>query len=95
MSIVDGVETATAACSSTVGDVDAKEPVEAIEPTILTPREAEVLRLLAQGLTDSEIADELFLSPRTIGGYGTKILTKFDLGSRTSAAVYAIHHGLA
>lgn len=61
----------------------------------LTAREAEVLRLLAHGLSDREIADALFLSPRTVGGYVTKLLTKLDLDSRTAAAVFAVRHGLA
>jgi DNA-binding NarL/FixJ family response regulator len=73
----------------------AAEPVDAIEPTTLTPREAEVLRLLAQGLSDREIAEGLFLSPRTVGGHVTKLLTKLDFDSRTAAAVYAVRHGLA
>ena len=73
----------------------AAEPVDAIEPTTLTPREAEVLRLLAQGLSDREIAEGLFLSSRTVGGHVTSLLTKLDLDSRTAAAVYAVRHGLA
>jgi DNA-binding NarL/FixJ family response regulator len=60
-----------------------------------TPREAEVLRLLARGLSDREIAEALFLSPRTVGEYVTKLLAKLDLGSRTAAAVYAVRRGLA
>jgi non-specific serine/threonine protein kinase len=95
LSFADGVAAAIAACSSTAGVVVAGEPVAAIDPTTLTPREAEVLRLLAQGLSDREIAESLVLSPRTIGGYVTKLLTKLDLDSRTAAAVYAVRHGLA
>ena len=76
------------------GVAGAGEPVDAIEPTPLTPREAEVLRLLAQGLSDRKIAEGLFLSSRTVGGHVTSLLTKLDLDSRT-AAVYAVRHGLA
>ena len=61
----------------------------------LTAREAEVLRLLAQGLSDREIAEALSLSPRTIGGHVTNLLAKLDLESRTAAAVFAVRHGLA
>jgi non-specific serine/threonine protein kinase len=61
----------------------------------LTAREAEVLRLLAQGLTDRDIAAALFLSPRTIGGHVTNLLAKLHLESRTAAAVFAHRHGLA
>ena len=60
----------------------------------LTAREAEVLRLLAQGLSDREIAEELSLSSRTIGGHVTHLLTKLDLESRTAAAIFAVRHGL-
>jgi non-specific serine/threonine protein kinase len=95
MSFADGVAAAIAACSSTAGAVGAEEPVDAIDPTALTPRETEVLRLLAQGLSDREIAEALYLSPRTIGGHVTKLLTKLNLDSRTAAAVYAVRHGLA
>ena len=60
----------------------------------LTAREAEVLRLLAQGLSDREIAETLSLSPRTISGHVTHLLTKLDLESRTAAAIFAVRHGL-
>ena len=60
----------------------------------LTAREAEVLRLLAQGLSDREIAESLSLSPRTIAGHVTHLLTKLDLEPRTAAAVFAVRHGL-
>jgi non-specific serine/threonine protein kinase len=95
MSFADGVAVAMDACSSTAGVVDSGEPVDAMDPTMLTTREAEVLRLLVQGSTDREIADALFLSPRTVGAHVTKILTKLDLDSRTAAAVFAVRHGLA
>jgi predicted ATPase/DNA-binding CsgD family transcriptional regulator len=60
-----------------------------------TPRETEVLRLLAQGLSDRQIADALSVSPRTVGGYVTKLLTRLNLDTRTAAAVFAVRHGLA
>ena len=52
----------------------------------LTPREVEVLRLLAEGLSDREIAESLVLSPRTVGWHVTHLLTKLDVQSRTAAA---------
>jgi non-specific serine/threonine protein kinase len=61
----------------------------------LTGRELDVLRLLAQGLSDRDIAAMLFLSPRTIGGHITNLLSKLELDSRTAAAVFAVRHGLA
>jgi DNA-binding NarL/FixJ family response regulator len=64
-------------------------------PFGLTPRELEVLRLMADGLTNQEIADTLFLSLRTVTTHVTGVLTKLTLPSRTSAVSYAIRHGLA
>jgi non-specific serine/threonine protein kinase len=71
------------------------EPIGPIDLLGLTSREAEVLVLLAQGLSDREIAETLFLSPRTVGGYVSRLLTKLDLDSRTAAAVFAVRHDLA
>ncbi|HWV23275.1 MAG TPA: response regulator transcription factor, partial [Thermomicrobiales bacterium] len=61
----------------------------------LTPRELEVLRLVAAGRTDRMIATELSISPRTVGGHITNILGKLGVESRTAAAAYAVRHGLA
>jgi DNA-binding NarL/FixJ family response regulator len=60
----------------------------------LTPRELHVLRLIATGRTNKEIADELHLSERTIDRHDTNILTKLDVRSRTAATTYAYHHKL-
>ena len=61
----------------------------------LSPRELEVLRLVAQGHTDREIAEALFISRRTATTHLTHILDKLGLDSRTAAAAYAVRHGLA
>jgi DNA-binding CsgD family transcriptional regulator len=61
----------------------------------LTPRELEVLRRLAEGLTDREIAAALGISYRTATSYVTGILNKLGLPTRTAAATYAVRHGLA
>jgi DNA-binding CsgD family transcriptional regulator len=61
----------------------------------LTPREREVLLLLAGGRTDREIAEALFISPRTVGGHVTNLLAKLGVDSRTAAAAWAIRNGLA
>jgi predicted ATPase/DNA-binding CsgD family transcriptional regulator len=70
-------------------------PVAIESPTGLSPREMEVLRLMADGLTNQEIADSLFLSRRTVTSHATSILGKLGLSSRTAAVSYAIRHGLA
>jgi NarL family two-component system response regulator LiaR len=61
----------------------------------LTPREAEVLRLLAQGLDNAAIARELVVTKRTVQNHVSNIYGKLNVASRTEAALYAIRHGLA
>jgi DNA-binding NarL/FixJ family response regulator len=60
----------------------------------LTPREVDVLRLLTQGLTKTEIADRLYLSEGTVRNHVSLTLSKLDVPGRTQAAVLAIQHGL-
>jgi predicted ATPase/DNA-binding CsgD family transcriptional regulator len=60
----------------------------------LTARELEVLRLLAEGLSDREIATALFLSPRTVSWHVTHLLAKLGVESRTAAVAFAHRHGL-
>jgi non-specific serine/threonine protein kinase len=75
--------------------------VPAVAPSVapvehgLTARELDVLRLLADGLTNHEIADALYVSRRTVATHVDHILTKLDARSRTAAVAYAIRNGLA
>jgi DNA-binding NarL/FixJ family response regulator len=61
----------------------------------LTDREVEVLRLLAAGRENADIAQELFISPRTVKNHISSILTKLHVDNRIQAAVYAVRKGLA
>jgi len=66
----------------------------AIFPDGLTAREVEVLRLLAQGMTDAHIAEQLVISPRTVNNHLTSIYQKIQVSSRSAATRYAVDHGL-
>ena len=60
----------------------------------LSPRELDVLRLLARGLSNADIAVRLYLSEGTVRNYVSAILSKLDVSDRTQAAVLALRHGL-
>jgi DNA-binding NarL/FixJ family response regulator len=75
---------------------DAGNPQESA-PTLpdgLTQREAEVLRLIAGGLNNREIADRLFITEATVKTHINNIFSKAELRDRAQAVVYAIRHGL-
>jgi NarL family two-component system response regulator LiaR len=61
----------------------------------LTEREQEVLHLIADGLSNREIAEKLFISEKTVKTHVSNILSKLHLEDRTQAAIYALKHGLA
>jgi DNA-binding CsgD family transcriptional regulator len=63
-------------------------------PAGLSPREVEVLRLVARGFTNPQVAEQLCLSPRTVATHLQSIYNKLDVPSRTAAAAVAIQHGL-
>jgi DNA-binding NarL/FixJ family response regulator len=60
----------------------------------LSPRELDVLRLIAQGLENTQIAERLNISPRTVKNHVSSILAKLHLPSRIQAATYAVRRGL-
>lgn len=64
-------------------------------PQGLTRREAEVLRLVASGLTDAQVAGKLVISPRTVHTHLNSIYSKLGVTSRSAATRYAIEHHLA
>jgi DNA-binding NarL/FixJ family response regulator len=64
-------------------------------PDGLTRRECEVLALVAEGRSNRQIGEELFISERTVARHLTNIFNKIDVTSRTQAARYAIDHGIA
>ena len=80
------------------GDVEASDEQAAAvampAPADLTPREAEVLRLIASGHTNRDIADELFITTNTVANHVKNILSKTASTNRTEAAAFAVRHGL-
>ncbi len=64
------------------------------QPGVLTQRELEVLRLVAAGKTNRDIADALTISPHTVGRHLQNIFMKLDLSSRAAATAYAYEHKL-
>ena len=73
-------------------DAMAKKTAE--EEANLSPREDEVLRLVAQGATNKEIADSLFISENTVKTHLRNIMDKLHLANRSQAAAYAVKRGL-
>ena len=73
----------------------AREPrAQALRPHGLTPRELEVLRLVASGKTNKLIAQQLCLSEKTVDRHVSNIFTKVNVASRAAATAYAYEHGL-
>ncbi|MBA7615907.1 Oxygen regulatory protein NreC [subsurface metagenome] len=60
----------------------------------LTEREQDVLRLAAEGRTTQEIADALVISPKTVEGHKTSLMTKLDIHNRTELIKYALRKGI-
>lgn len=90
-------------CAELEKFLDEEEPTQrAVRPSVpsvvrpmLTGRELQVLRLVAEGKTDREIASDLQISVRTAGNHVKNILAKTQCTNRTVAATYAIRAGLA
>ncbi|MHB1005539.1 MAG: response regulator [Chloroflexota bacterium] len=64
------------------------------EPSVLSPKEVEILRLVAGGLTNKEIGARLFLAEKTVKNYLTAIFQKLGITDRVQAAIYAQRQGL-
>ncbi len=94
----EAVELATAVADAIRTDPAVVQPVaQRVAPAThgLTDREVEILRLLATGLSDREIAGVLYISPRTVGSHLTSVFSKLGVNSRTAAVAAAHRLGLA
>jgi non-specific serine/threonine protein kinase len=88
----DAVEEALAIAPASVAQPPTSTPLQL--PARLSPRELEVLRLVADGLTDAEVAGRLFMARRTVNTHLTSIYTKLGVSSRSAATRWAVEHGL-
>ena len=75
-------------------DLTAAEKGRSPYPADLTSREVEILRLVAQGLSDAQVAEQLVISPRTVNWHLTTIYSKLQVSSRSAATRFAIEHYL-
>ena len=92
--IGEGAE-ASAASLSVGSTVRSTEPLFPLAYEELTAREIEVLRLVALGLSNKQIAGRLVLSPHTVNGHIHSIFGKLALNSRSAATRYALEHHIA
>jgi NarL family two-component system response regulator LiaR len=70
-------------------------PQKPLTPDPLTVRELDILRLIAQGSSNKEIAEKLVIAEETVHSHVSNILSKLHLASRTQAALYALKEGIA
>lgn len=77
-----------------IRELNAPEPLPPTDEP-LTERELDVLRLVAHGLSNREIADRFVISERTVRSHVSSILAKLHLASRTQATLYALRQGIA
>jgi DNA-binding NarL/FixJ family response regulator len=69
------------------------KPIEAVPKSVLTPRELEIVRLIAKGLISKEIAQELHIAIHTVYTHRKRILRKLELKSAAELVVYAVNQG--
>jgi NarL family two-component system response regulator LiaR len=78
-----------------IGELTRPSAALAADEHALSEREVEVLRLVAEGLSNQEIAEKLGVSERTVRNHVGSILSKLHLANRTQAALYALRQGIA
>jgi DNA-binding CsgD family transcriptional regulator len=82
------VEAVLAAATGTAGTLETRRPAD------LTEREVDVLRLIARGLTNKQVAGDLGVSPKTVGTHVEHIYAKAGVTTRAAATLFAIEHDL-
>jgi NarL family two-component system response regulator LiaR len=61
---------------------------------VLTPREVDIVKLVAEGFSNEEIARQLYISVRTVSSHLWRVMKKIQADNRTQVALYAVHHGI-
>jgi DNA-binding NarL/FixJ family response regulator len=89
-----GMQTLEARITACLTSLPTSPQATPLYPDGLTAREVEVLGLIAQGQSNQEIADTLFISPRTVAAHVANIFYKTNAANRAAAATYAARHGL-
>ncbi|HEY5727910.1 MAG TPA: LuxR C-terminal-related transcriptional regulator, partial [Acidimicrobiia bacterium] len=85
----------TGAVDAVLAAAGSRPPPEAERaPAGLTGREVEVLRLIARGRSNRQVAEELFISVKTVGRHVENVYAKIGVSSRAAAAVFAMRHRL-
>lgn len=92
---VDGQRTISPGISGSADPIAASEDAaEHDGPPDLTEREAQILQMLADGCTPAEVAERLFISPKTVRNHLTKVYDKLSVNSRSAAIVVGLQHHL-
>ena len=94
LDVYNGVSSLHPLIASKVLDELNKPPIQPLSENQLSDREITVLKMIAQGLSNLEIARQLHLSENTVRSHTSKILVKLHLTSRTQATLYALREGL-
>jgi DNA-binding NarL/FixJ family response regulator len=90
-----GAQPALARAAALAAQLDAAQETIPAYPGGLSAREVQVLRFVAQGMTNAQVADRLYLSPRTVEQHLRSIYNKLGVSTRTAASTFAVQHGLA
>lgn len=92
--VVEGKTYLTSTASTHLVDKIVDKPLAKVKERVLSEREEEILRLVAEGKTAKEIAEILYLSPRTVENYKNSIQEKLKLNKTSDLIKYAIKHGI-
>ena len=92
--VIDSEATDAALAAAGHGEAAGPKSRRRSHPGGLTKREFEVLRLATRGLTTQQIADRLYISPKTADHHIQNIYNKIDVSSRAAAAVWAMQNGI-